>query len=1001
MPKETIDYEVRLEYQNTKQGLQQIATVTKKVNTGFQTTNVTMKKVNGQMKSVTRTVRTNTAALKRHNAQMLGATKKTGFFNTEMGKSIASLAGMAIGLGTAMRGFQFLKDYAGQGIEKMREFSQSMHEVSTILASTNDNFAEMETGVTALSKRFGKGVTDLSKGLYDLLSAAVAPKDAMFMLHTASKAAVAGISTVSTSVDALTSVMNSYGKTAEQMVHVSDVMFAAVIRGKFTYDKLANSMGYLTPIAAQVGIAFEELMAAIATTTRHGQHIDMVARGLALSIQNIIKPTEQAKESAMEYSVNLSLAALRAKGLIGFLQELNDATDGNSAAISRMIPNMRSYRIMMVLAGEGTDAAVDDLGRMEASLNKADEAFEKVAGSAKFAKDVMVQFNEEVQRDLGGVFHQLDLGIDKVKMFSGAWVKQISGGMFQIGDNMENIMGKSIDEMSNSESLKAYGLALLNIISLGFGEAGRQQSEINALIDEQLDTFKEAWNKKITGMEDEFQGIDVSKTIFQQMMEGQEVNFSEMEQINDKYLNLLQVYNIKGEELAQAMVDNLQGELSDLDLAEIKQDFQTLTNVVMDTREEWARWESAIDDAEQAVENHSDTIDILVAEMTDLKDSIGEVGDLYDGTLGKEFQVAEEEKRMADISHYLSLAKEEESYQVELAAQNFEWYSEELGNAITTVREYEKETKDATKTQDAFNVALARNAIAMKRIQLLGMMRRRGNTRAEQRMLKQLSIERTEIQIDQAEKELAIMQKGNEDVLSEEEMAYEKAAKIIDQFTRYNEHQLWVLKDARNQDVKDLKKQIEFKESTYMDLKNEVNIAYNDMNNAMNVHLKLVKEKFGEESIEVKNLTKDYKNLKQAQIGNIKVTTGSEPTVKTGSTSIAQEKISPGSDITRGKKLFLDAVMPDVSRGLRSLNVPGFKRGTSYVPADGMYNLHRGEAVVTSNNVSNDGDTIVNVNVTGNTITKETLPNIAKEVGDAVNRNTIDKKTGRSKYRLR
>ena len=99
-----------------------------------------------------------------------------------------------------------------------------------------------------------------------------------------------------------TTVLNSYGMSVYEATNVSDTLFQSVVRGKFQFADLESALGYVVPIAAQAGIAFEELMATLSTATRHGLHLDMAARGLAMGLQNIINPSEGAAKAAKKYA---------------------------------------------------------------------------------------------------------------------------------------------------------------------------------------------------------------------------------------------------------------------------------------------------------------------------------------------------------------------------------------------------------------------------------------------------------------------------------------------------------------------------------------------------------------------------------------------------------------------------------------------------------------------------------------------------------------------------
>ena len=402
---------------------------------GFGGMSTTITRVNGGMNAVNSTA---TKLNSTFDQQGKAVKKSTKAQKGMLGGMIMSM----VVIGGAIKLFQAVKEAILSSAKAFRVFELAMAEVSTIVQDTEAWMDTLNHGVRAMSMQFGKSAEDLSRGLYDILSAAVPVKDSLELLQIATKAAAAGLTTVEKSVDVLTSVMNAYGKTVAQMYQVSDVMFKSVIRGKFRFEDLASSLGYVTPIAAQVGISFEEIAAAISSATRQGQHVDMVARGLALTIQNIIKPSKGASEAAMELGIDLSSAAIAAYGLTGFMERLASASNNNAANISKIIPNMRSYRVAMVLASDGAEEFVTDLDLMETSLGSTQTAFNKIANTVDMQRNVLIQYKEEMKRMSGeGVVAIEQLGI-KWEMFTTSFFSQWLSGMESSQKGGDNPLAK-------------------------------------------------------------------------------------------------------------------------------------------------------------------------------------------------------------------------------------------------------------------------------------------------------------------------------------------------------------------------------------------------------------------------------------------------------------------------------------------------------------------------------------------------------------------------------
>jgi TP901 family phage tail tape measure protein len=339
---------------------------------------------------------------------------------TKGAKSHASaMAGLALRfvgynlvLNQVMGAQQKLYEYVKESITKFREFETRIAEVSTIMGKDfTESIYGLQAGVEALSVTFGKNTSDMSKGLYDIMSAAFDAKEAIALLGTATQAAIAGLADVRESVDIFTTVLNTYGMSAYEATKVSDTLFQSVVRGKFQFRDLESALGYVVPIAAQAGIEFEELMGVLSTATRHGLHLDMASRGLALGIQGIINPSVQAAKAAQKYGIQMDALTLRLQGLQGFFKVLNEKSkEYGKIVLNELVPNMRSLRVAMVLAGdEGVAGLADDMDKLALSAGRTEEALGKITETSQFVANQIDQRWEQTQRDVGKGWDEIAL----------------------------------------------------------------------------------------------------------------------------------------------------------------------------------------------------------------------------------------------------------------------------------------------------------------------------------------------------------------------------------------------------------------------------------------------------------------------------------------------------------------------------------------------------------------------------------------------------------------
>ena len=121
-----------------------------------------------------------------------------------------------------------------------------------------------------LSDDTGISAAALAEASYDAISAGQSTEDAVGFVGKANVLARSGFTSMSTATDTLTTAMNAYGLSADQVSSVSDKLITTQNLGKTTVDELGASMGKVIPTAAMYGVNLDQLSAAYITTTKNG-----------------------------------------------------------------------------------------------------------------------------------------------------------------------------------------------------------------------------------------------------------------------------------------------------------------------------------------------------------------------------------------------------------------------------------------------------------------------------------------------------------------------------------------------------------------------------------------------------------------------------------------------------------------------------------------------------------------------------------------------------------
>ena len=316
-----------------------------------------------------------------------GLKKVKGMFRSA-GKSLKSFASSGLGMLGIGAGIAGIGIAIQKVVSSSIAFQKSMAEVNTIAGLSKSKLADLTNGVKSLSKEIGVTKEELSKGLYQALSAGVPAGNSIDFLRVASKAAIGGVADVETAVDGLTTVINAWGMKSSEATKVSDIMFQTVKLGKTTFSELSQNIGNVASMASTAGISFEEVAAGLATMTKKGLDTATATTQLKGVIKNLIAPNDQLKQSLANVATANGVVDTSAMSLQQILSGLNKEVKGDSEAMNALFPDVRALNGVLTLTGQNAAGAAADLDAMKNSAGSAGGAFSEMADTTdnKLAK---------------------------------------------------------------------------------------------------------------------------------------------------------------------------------------------------------------------------------------------------------------------------------------------------------------------------------------------------------------------------------------------------------------------------------------------------------------------------------------------------------------------------------------------------------------------------------------------------------------------------------------
>lgn len=191
---------------------------------------------------------------------------------TKIGNNLQSAGKKLTSVGTALTvGVTTPIVAAGTAAFKFSsDFESAMAQVKTIADPTAKSIGAIKDEIVDLSNETGMAASDLAAATYQAISAGVDTASSVEFVANASKLATAGFTDTTTAVDALTTIINAYGLSAEDATHISDVLISTQNKGKTTVNELATTMGKVIPTANAMGVSLEDLGVAYSYLTAGG-----------------------------------------------------------------------------------------------------------------------------------------------------------------------------------------------------------------------------------------------------------------------------------------------------------------------------------------------------------------------------------------------------------------------------------------------------------------------------------------------------------------------------------------------------------------------------------------------------------------------------------------------------------------------------------------------------------------------------------------------------------
>lgn len=277
---------------------------------------------------------------------------------------------------------------AGAATKVAADFQSQMSNVQTLLTGTQDEIAAKVSKygdiVKEVSRTTGLETSNLTDGLYQVVSAFGDVDDAAKIMEIAAKSAKAGNAETSDAVNLLSAVTKGYGDiSAEANQKAADLAFTTARLGQTSFPELASSMGKVIPLCATMKVKEEELFGAMATLTGVTGGTAEVSTQLKATIQGFMQPTTAMTSALKKMGYENGQVAIESLGLQGTLDALKESVNGDELAFAGMFSSVEAKTAVLALAGAQSEDFTNKTKEMYSATGAAESAFDTQTANLK------------------------------------------------------------------------------------------------------------------------------------------------------------------------------------------------------------------------------------------------------------------------------------------------------------------------------------------------------------------------------------------------------------------------------------------------------------------------------------------------------------------------------------------------------------------------------------------------------------------------------------------
>ena len=383
-----------------------------------------------------------------------------------------------------------LRDSVGESIKFQRAISEvlliTMAPLEGSMRETTSSFQTLTEEAANMARRFNVDLGQAVEGIYQTISNQfVEVSERTQIMEASMKLAKVGVIDLKDSVLLMTGVLNAYGMSSQNADQVAAQFFRTIQLGRVRGKELADTLGSVIPIAAQLGVTLEEVTASYVSLTIGGIEAHKASTGLRQAMLAFLKPSEDMKKILRELGYANAEQIVQAEGFVGALKTISNESKNMASEYAKSIRRIRALTASLALTRDDAKAYEDAVKAMsQSSAEHLDELW------AKFKEMPAEKLTHEINKLKITLTQELGMALTQVLGSILQWV----GGASQLTAALQAVTGVvvflggalavlAMKALLAHASLGPLGIALMGVSAIIATSIYRSASEIASIRD--------------------------------------------------------------------------------------------------------------------------------------------------------------------------------------------------------------------------------------------------------------------------------------------------------------------------------------------------------------------------------------------------------------------------------------------------------------------------------------------------------------------------------------